>query len=457
MHTHYTFETAGASAEVVGPSHGLSRADFDVAEGRAERAIRALADARAAGEAGFLDLPLRTDLLVPMKSMADEMASRFDTLVVVGMGGSALGARALVQALAHPLQASLPANKRGGRPRVLVLDTADPSTVLPVIDSLPPETTAWNLVSKSGNTLETLATWGVLKPRLQSWLGARWRDHVVVTTDPAAGPLREEADREKIRTLPVPPSVGGRFSVLSAVGLFPAAVAGIDVDGLLRGATAVATRFDDASPTRNDALRLALWLTLLAELRGKRHHVLVAYRQGLGEFAAWWQQLWAESLGKNGKGYEATPAVGSAAQHSLLQLWTEGPADKAFLFIEIDDPGTDAVLGPPAPTGAPWLLRRTLGDVHHALASGTRASLARRNRPALSLRLPRLDAEHLGALMHLLLVTTAVAGPLSSVNPFGQPGVEEGKNDARALLGREEDRERRANVEDLLDRLRRSP
>jgi glucose-6-phosphate isomerase len=276
---------------------------------------------------------------------------------------------------------------------------------------------------------------------------------VIVTTDPAEGPLREEAARERLRSLEIPPEAGGRFSALSPAGLFPAAVAGVDVRAVARGAASAAAGFATADPARNEALLLALWLVLLAERRGRRHHVLVAYRRSLAPLAAWWQQLWAESLGKKGRGFDATAAEGPAAQHSLLQLWTEGPADKAFVLLEAEDPGADRVIDAPGPPGAPWLARRTLGDALRALAAGTRAALVAGGRPVLRTVLPAVRPESVGAWMQLWMTATALAGPLAGVDPFGQPGVEEGKRNAAALLGREEDRERRARVEGLLERL----
>jgi glucose-6-phosphate isomerase len=453
MGNQVTIETEGASAGRVGRENGLSAEDLEAGGARAERALRSLVEAHAAGKAGFLDLPLRGDDAGACIEAAEDIRGRCGTLVVAGMGGSALGARALLAALGDPAGDLLPPVPRPGAPRVVVLDTVDPAALVPLIDGLPPETTAWNFVSKSGKTLETLAAYGAVRPRLQAALGAAWRERVVVTTDPAEGPLREEAKRERLRTLEIPPDTGGRFSVLSAAGLFPAAAAGADVRAILRGAAGAAAGFVSADPAHNDAIRLALWLTLLAERRGRRHHVLVAYRRSLAPLAAWWQQLWAESLGKAGRGFDATAAEGPAAQHSLLQLWMEGPPDKAFVFLEAEDPGADRVIEAPGPPGAPWLARRTLGDALRALAAGTRAGLLAAGRPVLRTTIPAVGPEAVGALLQLWMTAAALAGPLIGVDPFGQPGVEEGKRNAAALLGREEDRERRGRVEGLLSRL----
>jgi glucose-6-phosphate isomerase len=445
-------ETEGASAGRVGRTNGLTPEDLEAAGARTEGAVRALFEARVAGKAGFLDLPLHADAVGACVAAADDLATRCDTLVVAGMGGSALGARALLAALGAPGGDLLPPAPRPGRPRVVVLDTVDPSAVVPLLEGLPSARTCWNFVSKSGTTLETQALYGVVRPRLQADLGAGWRERVVVTTDPAEGPLLAEAKKERLKTLEIPAAVGGRFSVLSAAGLFPAAVAGVDVTAVLRGAGEAAAAFTTADPERNDALRLALWLVLLAERRGRRHHVLVAYRRSLAPLAAWWQQLWAESLGKKGKGFDATAAEGPAAQHSLLQLWMEGPADKAFVFLEAEDPGADRVVDSPGPPGAAWLARRTLGDTVRALAAGTRAGLLAAGRPVLRTTIPVAGPEAVGALLQTWMTAAALAGPLIGVDPFGQPGVEEGKRNAAALLGKEDERERRGRVEALLER-----
>jgi glucose-6-phosphate isomerase len=450
----WTLETAGASAEILGSARGLAPRDLEEAAPRAERAVRALSDAREAGRAGFVDLPLRGDIALACAKEADRVAGLADTLVVVGMGGSALGARALVAALGHPFQRSVPRERRGGRPRVVVLDTADPSAIVPALEAFPPHETAWNFVSKTGGTLETQAVYGVVRERLRKDLGPAWRERVVMTTDPALGPFHEEAVRERLAVLEIPAAAGGRYSALSAAGLFPAAVAGADPRAILSGAAAASAAFVSAEPARNDALRLALTLVLLAERHGCREHALVPYRHGMFDLALWWQQLWSESLGKDGKGYGAVAAVGSAAQHSLLQLWSEGPAERAQVFVEIDDAGEDLVLPAAGPPGAPWLGERSLGDVHAALAAGTRVSLAERGRPTIGIRLPACRPDTVGALLQLLMTSTALAGPLSGVDPFGQPGVEAGKAHAGALLGREDVREGRAGAADLRDRLR---
>ena len=447
-----TLETAGASAAVVGKEHGLTPEDIAAAGAAAERAERFLVEARSAGRAGFLDLPMRGDLAEASLAAAASLRGRADTLVVVGMGGSALGARALLSALGSPLPAGLAGPAAGGL-RILVLDTVDPAAVVPLLDALPPDRTAWNFVSKSGGTMEPLALYGVVRGRLEAALGAAWRERVILTTDPAEGPLRKEAARERLAALEVPPEAGGRFSILSPVGLLPAAAAGIDVRALLRGASAAAAGYSSADPDRNEALRLALWLSLLGTKRGRRHHCMVSYASALGDATLWWQQLWAESLGKDGRGFDATPAVGPAFQHSLLQLWMEGPRDKAFVFLEVDDPGADRVIEAPGPPGAPWLARRTLGDAHRALADGTRAALVRAGRPVLRLRLPALRPEPVGAFLQMWMTAAALAGPLIGVDPFGQPGVEEGKRNAVALLGREDEGERRARVRELLEQM----
>jgi glucose-6-phosphate isomerase len=454
MGAHFTLETGGASAEVIGGANGLSAADLEAALPRAERAERSLVEAREEGLAGFLDTPLHGEMAEAVSAAADALRGRCAILVVCGMGGSALGARAILDALVPEGPVGLPGARPADRPRILVLDTADPAVVAPLLDRLPPGATTWNFVSKSGRTLETLAVYGAVRARLEGSLGPAWRERVVVTTDPKAGPLREEAKRERLRSLEVPPSVGGRFSALSPVGLYPAAAAGVDVRALLRGASEAAAGFVSGDPSRNEALRLALWLVLLAERRGRRHHCLAPYSRGLAAAGEWWRQLWAESLGKEGRGFDATAAEGPALQHSLLQLWMQGPADKAVVFVEVEDPGADLVVDAPGPPGAEFLARRTLGDAHRALAAGTAAGLAAAGRPVLRIRLPSLRPETLGAFLQLWMTAAALAGPMIGVSPFGQPGVEEGKRNAVALLGGGE-AERRGRVEGLLDRMRR--
>src|SRR5690606_26394203 len=299
---------------------------------------------------------------------------------------------------------------------------------------LSPESTCFLAITKSGTTAETLSQLAIAR----EWLGPGHRDRIVAVTDPEKGSLRAIAAEEGWKSLPVPPSVGGRFSVLTAVGLLPVAAAGLDARGLCEGADAMRMRCEEPEPARNPAALLAAVLHAL-DRRGKRIHVLFSYADALRELGAWYVQLWAESLGKS-EAVGPTPlaAVGATDQHSLLQLLMEGPRDKAVIFVTVGDRGEPA----PIPVWRPedpslgYLGGKTLGELIHAEAVGTQAALEAAGRPTLTLHLPRIDARSIGEFLFLWEAATAIAGHLYGVDPFDQPGVELSKRITQGLLGR---------------------
>jgi glucose-6-phosphate isomerase len=304
--------------------------------------------------------------------------------------------------------------------------------LLEVID---PARTVWNVVTKSGGTAETAAQLVVV----EELLGARADTHVVATTDPTKGALRKTAEARGWKTFAIPPNVGGRFSVLTPVGLLPAAVAGLDVMGLLDGAR----RMRDlvVEPRDNPAALLASLLHWHDAEKRRPIVVLMSYVDALFDTADWFRQLWAESLGKDGRGPTPIAARGATDQHSQLQLYAEGPVDKAVLFLSARERGTevripDTAFARSQPDYA-YLAGRGMGELLDAELRGTMGSLAKRKRPHGLLQLERVDAAPLGELLMLLEAATAIAGPLYGVNPYDQPGVEEAKRLAFAALGRE--------------------
>jgi glucose-6-phosphate isomerase len=328
-----------------------------------------------------------------------------------------------------------------------VLDNPDPATVRALLDRLDLRRTLFNVVSKSGSTAETMALYLVIRERLEALVGAdKLRGHFLFTTDPVQGALRRIAEAEGIPALPVPPNVGGRFSVLTPVGLWPAAVTGADVDALLAGAGAMVERCATDELTRNPAGLLATLLHHATVADGKPIHVLMPYHDRLRSFALWFQQLWAESLGKaadrNGKrvytGATPLPAVGAVDQHSQVQLFMEGPRDKVVVFVAVREAG-DPVPIPPlhrevAELG--YLGGHTLAELLDAERRATADALRQAGRPSMTIELERVDAAALGALFMLFQIATVYAGALFGVDPLDQPGVELGKRLTYGLLGR---------------------
>ena len=430
---------------------GISGEHLARIAGRAGEAVDGVLARRAAQEVGFFDLPDDGDSARQAMEFARSLPPHIDTIVVLGIGGSSLGGHAVYSALARPLDA-LRSRSPGMPRRILFPDNVDPDTFSAILDLCPLERTVFNVVTKSGSTAETVAQLLVVADRLAKTLGAdALPRHLVITTDPEQGPLRRLASEMELPSFPVPPSVGGRFSVLSAVGLVPAACAGVDVTGLLQGARDMRDRIL-APETRNDvrqnpALMLAALLYLHHVERQRPMAVMMPYADGLYDAADWFRQLWAESLGKavdlqgNEVNTGPTPIAsrGATDQHSQLQLYAEGPDDKVFLFLSAAQPNSELRLPSGRMGDAPeysYLCGHTMGELLAAELRGTRASLTRRGRPSASIELTRLDAPSLGAFFMLLEAATAFSGGLYGIDPFDQPGVEEAKRLAFAAFGR---------------------
>ncbi|HSA54167.1 MAG TPA: hypothetical protein VLE53_00620, partial [Gemmatimonadaceae bacterium] len=302
--------------------------------------------------------------------------------------------------------------------------------------------TRFVVTSKSGGTAETMAQYLVVRGRLEQ-KGLAPRDHLIFLTDPERGALRRIAVEERIPVLDIPPNVGGRFSVLSAVGMLPALLIGVDAEALLRGAADMRARCDSDELTRNPAGMFAALQWHADARRGRHIHVFMPYSDPLRDLAAWFVQLWAESLGKTRRdGSHAGPtpvaALGATDQHSQVQLFMEGPPDKTVTFVTVGDEGVDLEI-PRAHADLPdlaYLGGRRLGELLRAECEATAGALAVRGRPSLSIHLERVDPWHVGGLLMLLELATAYAGELYGVDAFDQPGVELGKRFTYGLFGR---------------------
>jgi glucose-6-phosphate isomerase len=316
------------------------------------------------------------------------------------------------------------------------------------------ERTLFIVISKSGGTAETMAQYLAVREQLDRHkLSAR--HHLAFVTDPEKGALRALAAAERMPTLDIPASVGGRFSVLAPVGILPAAIIGVDTGALLEGAADMVGRCTTDSLRDNPAGTYAM-LQFLADTKAKKHiHVFMPYTDALRDMAAWFVQLWAESLGKvkGTKNVGPTPlaALGATDQHSQVQLFMEGPADKTITFIAVPKRDKDipiAKLHTNVPELA-YLGGHTLGEVLDIERRATAGALAKNGRPNMTFELETVDAWHLGGLIMLLEAATIYAGALYGVNPLDQPGVELGKQFTYAMLGREDAEEARKEFDKL--------
>ena len=424
-----------------------ARLDAGLAE-RFREAHAAVEETRAGGELGFLELPYASETLDRVVELADGFGQWFQDVVVLGIGGSGLGALALKEALLGPGWNDRSDDERDHFPRLHVLDNPDPVTVGALLDRLDPARTMFNVVSKSGATAETMAQYLVARQWVEAAVGAdKARGHFLFTTDPARGALRQIADAEDIPTLPVPENVGGRFSVLSPVGLLPAAVCGVDPKALLEGAGEMLERCRTDALVENPAGMLATLLHVADTELGRSIHVLMPYADRLRPVALWFQQLWAESLGKarslTGEERHSGPtplvSLGATDQHSLMQLFMEGPHDKVVLFVGIDDVGTSMEI-PRRHPGIPsiaYLGGHALEELLDIERAASAEALRLRGRPNATLHLPQVDESSLGQLFMLFQIATVYAGALYGVDPLDQPGVELGKQLTYGLMGRE--------------------
>ncbi len=426
--------------------HGLRPEVIDRLTRRFSEVQAEVTTRREAGEYGFYALADQAETVAQIETFAEGMGQAHEDVIVLGIGGSALGTKALLGALRGPGWNEWDDEAREYYPRLTVLDNIDPSIVHNVLKRVDPRRALVNVISKSGNTAETLAQYIVVRAWLDEALGEAASRHLVFTTDPEAGALREIATRESIATLDVPPSVGGRFSVLSPVGLLPLALVGIDIKALLSGA---ARAIDQAAGTELEDNPAALFAGLMwaaDTTAGSRIQVLMPYSDRLREFGAWYCQLWAESLGKKldrqGSVVHAGPtplaAVGATDQHSLVQLFMEGPHDKVVSFITVEDPGCDVPIPelPDLPEAAAYLPGHTLGRLLDAEYQATARALAEAGRMNLTLGLPDLAPATIGELVMFFQLSVGYAGVWYGVNPFDQPGVELGKRLTFAAMGR---------------------
>jgi glucose-6-phosphate isomerase len=405
---------------------------------------------RGAGDYGFYGLVDQGPAIRQITGFAEGLGQAYDHVLVLGIGGSALGTKALLTALRRPAWNEWDDEGREFYPRLTVLENVDPTTIAAALRRIDPRRVLVNVISKSGGTAETMAQYLVVRAWLEEALGDAAFRHLVFTTDPSRGALREIAARDGIATLDVPPDVGGRFSVLSPVGLLPAALAGIDIAALIAGARRAIEHAESDDLLRNPAaLYAALHWAADTDL-GARIHVLMPYTDRLREFAEWYRQLWAESLGKrvNREGQTVhvgpTPlaAVGATDQHSQVQLFMEGPFDKIITFVRVERFGEDVPIPTPDPSSPPlppdlaYLPGHSLGELLNAEYEATSAALAEMGRMSCTLHVPELTPETVGEAIMFYQLATGYAGVWYGIDPFDQPGVELGKRLTYAAMGR---------------------
>jgi glucose-6-phosphate isomerase len=382
------------------------------------------------GEVGFYHAVVSDEISQAKESefLASKIltSGRFTDCLYLGIGGSALGPISLIEALPERRQNAL---------RFHFLENPDPLDWNSTLACLRPESTLLCIVAKSGTTFETLAqTLLALE-----WLGTdRLKTHVVAITDPKKGDLKKFASDFQIPTLYIDPSIGGRFSIFSPVGLFTTALAGLSVNEFLSGARQARDYMEKTATEKNAVFLIAQ--ELIKNFSKRPIHVCMPYSTRLRAIGAWFAQLWGESLGKEGKGFTPVAAVGATDQHSILQLLRDGPDDKVTLFITISEVENEIAIPRTRISAAYPAFQLLEGHSLHELLKveyqATSRVLTNQGRPNLTLQLDRLDERNLGALYFFLSVLTGFTGTYWELNPFDQPGVEEGKVYIRDALSR---------------------
>lgn len=438
----------------IGPEHGLSISDLEALVSKGNDILADLRTRAAEDELGFYKLPNQNDILDEIENYAETVRKRYDHFVHIGIGGSALGPIAL--------QSSLKSSQynAGQKPKIYFPDNVDPDWLKELSEQIDVSKTLFHVVSKSGATAETAATTLYFMDFLAEELEENFYKNLVFTTDPVEGLLNQIAREYPIKCFRIPPSVGGRFSVLTPVGLLSAAIAGIDIRKLLAGAAEMASICDNDDLMQNPAFLFAA-IHYIYMQKGKNISVMMPYSNKLGDLADWYKQLWAESLGKrynNNKekievGQTPANALGATDQHSQIQLYVEGPNDKVITFLEVEKFKNNSVLKNHF-TYIPefnYLEGKTLGQLLNAEKMATELALSNNERPNLTIKFDEVSEENIGAYFFLLEAATAFAGGLLEIDAFNQPGVEEGKVATYALMDRKGFEQKKKDIKDMFE------
>lgn len=436
-------------------AQGIKESEIDALAQQAADAYAYFEKNRGTGWMGWSELPYnQKDIVEDIIKTAADIRANYENFVVLGIGGSALGPAAVFTALCHFRYNDLNEGKRGVK--FFVEDNVDPERMLALLDVIDVERTMFNVVTKSGATSETMSQYLIITDLLKKKLGDGWAKNIIATTSAEKGNLIKLAKKEGFKTYYIPDGVGGRFSELCPVGLLPAAVLGVDITGLLRGAAAMDKACNSSDAYKNPALMAAV-LQYIAMGKGKNISVMMPYADSLKYMADWYCQLWGESLGKavdlDGKtvncGQTPVKSLGVTDQHSQVQLYTEGPFDKVITMIAVDSFRGDVVI----PEGAEefadvnFLCGHTLGELINTERKATEYALTKSAHLNNTIILPEINANTVGQLLMFFQLETAYCGRLLNIDTFNQPGVEEGKNATYALFDRKGYEDKKAELE----------
>jgi glucose-6-phosphate isomerase len=440
-----TLDINNLMADVIGSRYGISTSQIDAYQNKAAAAYESILKRRGTDGLGWTELPYVQDEIVEeIEKTAENIREEFDNFVVLGIGGSALGPIAVHRAINHLRYNELPKEKRNG-PRFYVEDNIDPERMSALLDVIDVKKTCFNVITKSGATAETMSQYLIISTALKEALGDSWAKHIVATTDKEKGNLIRIALEHSFKLFYIPETVGGRFSELCTVGLLPAAVCGIDIRAMLEGAKDMDKRIKSPIVWENPALLEAVIQYILMEDMGINIHVMMPYADSLKYMADWFCQLWSESLGKNvtrkgmavNVGQTPVKALGVTDQHSQLQLYTEGPYDKVVTFLHVENFRSTVKIpeGCEEYPNVAFLGGKSLNELINAEYHGTQYALLRSGRMSQTINLPSVNEHSIGQLIYFFEMVTAYVGELLDINAYDQPGVEESKIAAYAVLG----------------------
>jgi len=426
---------------------GIGESDIARLKPRIKSAVKNIKQKRDDGKLGFMYLPYDAKTKEEVKEVADMIKGKFDNFITLGIGGSALGTIAVARALKHPFVNELPADRRKA-PKLYVMDNVDPESAAGLLEVVDLKKSVINIITKSGSTAETISFMKLLWNKLLKQVKKeKLKDHVIITTDREKGVLRKIAKQYGFISYVVPDNVGGRFSVLTPVGLLPLAGTGADIDELLRGAAYMDNVImSNDSVWKNPAYMRAV-LHYLSDVKfNKKITVMMPYANSLKDVADWFCQLWAESLGKklnnSGKtvnvGLTPVKALGATDQHSQVQLYAEGPYDKVVTFIRVEKFRENPIMPDnfSDEDSISYLSGHTFAELLNAEQKATEIALTKNKRANMTITLPEISGFTLGQLLYLLEVETAFIGELYNINAFDQPGVEMDKIATYAMMGR---------------------
>jgi glucose-6-phosphate isomerase len=423
----------------IGSDHGLSKKAIEELIPEGKKILNNLLEQSEKGELGFLTLPDNMELVNEISDYTEAIKDRYESYVHIGIGGSALGPIALQTSLLDSYY------NLNNSPKMFFPDNVDPDWLNDLLQHIDVSKTLFHVVSKSGGTAETAATMLYFVKYLKKELGEHFYKNLLFTTDPVDGLLNQIAREYPIKCFRIPPNVGGRFSVLTAVGLISASIAGINIKELMEGAAEMADLCRNSDLEKNPAFIYAA-IHYLYMNQNKNISVMMPYSNKIRDLADWYRQLWAESLGKRTDldgntaetGQTPVKALGTTDQHSQVQLYVEGPNDKIITFLEVEN----FKLNEPLENHFEYipefdyLSGRTLGELINHEKRATEIALTNNKKPNLTIKFPQVSAHTVGQFFMLLETATAFTGGLLNINTFNQPGVEEGKIATYALMER---------------------